>query len=186
MPIEGLSSTTAPANPSRSLEQLGFVNLLQAPRQDELDAFDLWTMIAATQPKVVGEGPSIPRLMPILPPRSRPPGYLPLPWQAAALKSQLAVCRQPSCGTKIPAPICRWPFRIYYQENNVSGVTIFGLSRVLGDVVAHTRNPDWRSDHVVSQLPKTLSMANFRAYRARLCFLVSDFMRSCNHDGSNN
>ncbi|KAI5670769.1 hypothetical protein M9H77_11133 [Catharanthus roseus] len=35
-------------------------------------------------------------------------------------------------------------------------------------VVAHTRNPDWRFDHVVSQLPKTLSMANFRAYHARL------------------
>ncbi|KAI5670595.1 hypothetical protein M9H77_10959 [Catharanthus roseus] len=35
-------------------------------------------------------------------------------------------------------------------------------------VVASTRNPDRRSDHVVSQLPKTLYMANFRAYHARL------------------
>ncbi|KAI5658546.1 hypothetical protein M9H77_27339 [Catharanthus roseus] len=35
-------------------------------------------------------------------------------------------------------------------------------------VDARTRNPDWRFDHVVSQLPKTLSMANFRAYHARL------------------
>ncbi|KAI5676828.1 hypothetical protein M9H77_07778 [Catharanthus roseus] len=42
-------------------------------------------------------------------------------------------------------------------------------------IVASTRNPDQRSDHVysflrivVSQLPKTLSMENFRAYHARL------------------
>ncbi|KAI5667390.1 hypothetical protein M9H77_17243 [Catharanthus roseus] len=43
-------------------------------------------------------------------------------------------------------------------------------------VVASTKNPDRRSDQVVSQLPKTLSMANFRAYHAR--FKTYDALRS--------